>query len=135
MDTDFQKSFFSSLIKTLLKNGFSRVSSVKYWFSGTDIQRMFEIQKSRYSDLYYFNVYYLIFGSDIDPKTIPRGVSGHRLESLFSEHKYIIRGISFDTNNNEQEYADFLLLLDSQFLPRIKALAQSIDLLKDMNNI
>lgn len=135
MNNDFKNDFFKNLRNILNKNGFKRLSSSKYYLINTEIQCMFEIQKSRYSEMYYFNVYYQVSNSNIDPKKISWGVLGQRLESLFPEHQFIIEGISFDTNKNEQEYAEFLLLLDSQFLPQIKKLTESTKLLKDLNII
>ena len=64
---------------------------------------MFNIQKSKYSKQYYFNLYAKKTSPNISPKEISWGADLIlRLENLFPKYSFLIKGINFDENKDKQ---------------------------------
>ena len=57
MNADFEKNFFKELRAILKKNDFLKLNTSNYFYNNSHIQCMFNIQKSKYSKQYYFNLY------------------------------------------------------------------------------
>ena len=57
MNADFEKIFFKELRAILNKNDFLKLNTSNYFYNNIHIQCMFNIQKSKYSKQYYFNLY------------------------------------------------------------------------------
>ena len=123
MNADFEKKFFKELRAILKKNDFLKLNTSNYFYNNSYIQCMFNIQKSKYSKQYYFNLYAKKTSPNISPKEISWGADLIlRLENLFPKYSFLIKGINFDENKDKQNYFDFLDLLDTYFLIEIKKL-------------
>ena len=123
MNADFEKIFFKELRAILKKNDFLKLNTLNYFYNNSYIQCMFNIQKSKYSKQYYFNLCVKKTSPDISPKEISWGADLIlRLENLFPKYSFLIKGINFDENKDKQNYFDFLNLLDTYFLIEIKKL-------------
>ncbi|EIG29772.1 MULTISPECIES: DUF4304 domain-containing protein [Neisseria] len=123
MNADFEKIFFKELRAILKKNDFLKLNTLNYFYNNSYIQCMFNIQKSKYSKQYYFNLCAKKTSPDISPKEISWGADLIlRLENLFPKYSFLIKGINFDENKDKQNYFDFLNLLDTYFLIEIKKL-------------
>lgn len=92
-----------------------------YYYTNRHVSLIFNVQKSRYSRQYYFNVYYRAFKEGEKLSEVREEADyGGRLEDFYPEDFDIIMRVNFD-ENCEEEIAQFLLHAE-KYAGELKAL-------------
>ena len=99
------KEFLFILRKNLLDHGFNRLDSRNYYYVNNIISCLFDIQKSKHGQQYFFNIYFKLSSDDIKEKSY-HSLAGDRLHKIFPEYHEIITAIDFDNPNLIKSYID-----------------------------